>query len=314
MPYQLHEAQYGVAPLFVFEAPRLENAARRADLPEVFHDYHAVDSLNWYRDRVGMTGWVRGVSDAARELTKLSFPFFGVLLVSGIAWSRYSLSRYLAIAIALQVAASACVCWVFSHYLAPILPWLLLLSLLAFRVSLRKLATNRQQIVRLVVVAVFVIQIAVIGSFVGVARSNEAEYWSRHRQEIVEQLTRTDGKHLILVRYAEKHNVHQEWVYNLADPSSSQIVWARYEDGHWVEALLRAYPDRHVWVLDADEPKPILREFAAKNSVGIPNSHRVVLYQTTLPKPLSRFNNLRSQPGHRSNDIDPQQVISFLAY
>ena len=189
MPYQLHETQYGVAPLFVFDAPRLENSAKRAELPDVFHDYHAVDSLNWYRERVGMKGWMRGVSDAARELTKLSFPFVGILLVSGIAWSRYSLPRSLVLAVSLQVAASACVCWVFSHYLAPILPWLLLLSLLAFRVSLRKLAANRRQITRLVFVAVIVVQVAVIGSFVGVARSNEAEFWSRHRQEIVEQMT-----------------------------------------------------------------------------------------------------------------------------
>jgi hypothetical protein len=261
LPYQLHEAQYSVAPLFVFNAPRLENAAKRADLPEVFHDFHAVDSLNWFQEREGMKGWVRGVNDAARELMKLTFPFVGVLLISGATWSRYSLPRNIACAIALQVAASACVCWVYSHYLAPILPWLLLLCLLAFRISLKKFTTNRNRVLGFVAIAVFAVQIVAIGSFVGVARSNEAEFWSRHRQQIVDQLTQANGKHLILVRYSAHHNVHQEWVYNWADPSQSKLVWARYEGGRWIDSLLKAYPDRHVWVVDADDPKPVLRDF-----------------------------------------------------
>ncbi len=52
------------------------------------------------------------------------------------------------------------------------------------------------------------------------------------------------------------HNVHQEWVYNLATPSESKLVWARYEGGRWLESLLDAYPNRKVWVVDADSRVP----------------------------------------------------------
>ena len=67
---------------------------------------------------------------------------------------------------------------------------------------------------------------------------------------------------MVLVRYTSKHNVHQEWVYNLAEPSESKIVWARFEDGRWINSLLKEYPDREVWMIDADDPKPMLKGFA----------------------------------------------------
>lgn len=262
LPYQLHEAQYAVAPLFVFDSPKLENTAKRADLPAVFHDYHAVDSLNWYRDRTGWSGWVRGVNAATSELLKLAFPYIGVFAISGLRWTSYRLSRGLVLAVALQVAASASVCWVYAHYLAPILPWLLLLSLLALRTSLKSRSAVQARIVRLTVPAILLLQIAWIGMFAELVRGIEAESWSRHRQEIVERLAKEKGKHMVLVRYTSTHNVHQEWVYNLAEPSESKIVWARFEDGRWINSLLKEYPNREVWMIDADDPKPMLKEFA----------------------------------------------------
>ncbi len=262
MPYQSHESQYGVAPLFVFSSPRLENTVKRTGLPEVFHDYHAVDSLNWYRHRIGVRGWLQGVSDASRELTKMSFPFAAVLAVSGFGWTRYRLTRSLLGAIALQIAASACVCWVYSHYLAPILPWILLLSLIGIRQSLRRRTRFQYHIVRWSIATVLTLQVACIVMFAGVAQGNEAELWSRHRQDIVHQLTASEGKHLILVQYRPDHNVHQEWVYNLATPSESKLVWARYEGGRWLESLLDAYPNRKVWVVDADSRVPCAQPFS----------------------------------------------------
>lgn len=263
MPYQLHESLYGVAPLFVFHSPKLENTTKRADLPAVFHDYHAVDSLNWYRKRAGMHGWLQGVNDAICELFKLAFPFVGVFAISGLGWTNYGLSRGLVLAVALQVSASACVCWVYSHYLAPILPWLLLLSLLSIRMSLKRRSRVQAQVVRLALFTVLLVQAASLMVSAGIAKSNEAELWARRRQEVVDQLSEAEGKHLILVRYMAEHNVHHEWVYNLADPSASKLVWARYEDGRWLNSLLNEYPDRSVWEIEADDPKPLLKKFEA---------------------------------------------------
>lgn len=261
MPYQLHEAQYGVAPLFVFDSPNLENTARRSDLPTVFHDYHAIDSLNWYRSRVGLSGWSQGVIDAFREMMKLTFPMVGLLAISGLYWAHFQLPRNLIMGVALQIAASACVCWVYSHYLAPMLPWLLLITLLAARKSLKNCSKLQSQVMRLAIFAVLFVQVASLVVFAGFAKTTEAELWSRRRQTVVDQLSADADKHLVLVRYSAEHNVHQEWVYNLADPSASKIVWARYEDGRWINALLQEYPGRKVWEIEADESQPELIEF-----------------------------------------------------
>ena len=265
MPYQLHEAQYSVAPIFVFESPKLENAAARTDRPAVFHQYHAVDTLNWDRARVGWQGWLRGVNEAIRELLKLVFPFFGVLAVSGLRWTRFRVSRGLLLAVAVQVAASASVCWVYAHYLAPILPWLLLISMLALRTSLRKRSSAQAQVVRLTIFTILLVQVASLLVFANVAKSNELISWSRHRQQIVERLAEVGGKHLILVHYSATHNVHQEWVYNLAEPNESNIVWARFEDGRWLDALLKEYPHRSVWEIEADDPRPVLKQFSPES-------------------------------------------------
>jgi 4-amino-4-deoxy-L-arabinose transferase-like glycosyltransferase len=63
MPYQLHEAQYSVAPIFVFDSPKMENTTPRGDLPAVMYQYHAVDALNWDRERVGLKGWLKGLNE-----------------------------------------------------------------------------------------------------------------------------------------------------------------------------------------------------------------------------------------------------------
>ncbi len=261
MPYQLHESQFAVAPVFVFESPKLENTATRTDLPQVIHDFHAVDSLNWYRERIGIQGWLRGINDAFRETFKLTFPFCGLLLINAFAWRNYRLTRWLIVAVAMQIAASACVCWVYTHYLAPTLPWVLLLSLLSLRVSLKDHSQLQIQIVRMAILAVLLIEGASLIVFAGIAKNNEAELWSTQRQAIVEHLSAEYGKHLILVRYTAEHNVHQEWVYNLAEPGEGKILWARFEDGRWVNSLLHGYPNRKVWIIDPDDQTPILKDF-----------------------------------------------------
>ena len=80
---------------------------------------------------------------------------------------------------------------------------------------------------------------------------------------------------MILVRYAVKHNVNEEWVYNSANPSESTIVWARYEDGRWLNSLLKEYPNRGVWEIDADGPQPVLKKFVANsdNDTGDTSGH-----------------------------------------
>lgn len=253
MAYQLHEHQYAVAPVFVFSDPIVANIAPRDDVPAMFQKFHAIDSLSWYAARAGWRGWFRGLQDSLGVLFSLSFPFVLTLLFSGSRWLKFQVPRATCVAIALQVAASSCVTWVYAHYLAVLLPWLLLVSLVALRQAMRSRSTTIRKQLHFVLPAIAVIQVACLCVFAGFAKEIEAGSWAHRRQAIVDELQAIGGKHLILVRYSDQHNVHQEWVYNDADPVNSRIVWARNEDGRWIDEVLQAYEGgRSVWELQPD--------------------------------------------------------------
>src|ERR1700682_2261929 len=67
-----------------------------------------------------------------------------------------------------------------------------------------------------------------------------------------EELQHLPGKHLVIVRYAELHNPHNEWVFNDADIDGGKIVWARDLGPAQNERLLAYFKDRQVWVVRPD--------------------------------------------------------------
>jgi hypothetical protein len=72
------------------------------------------------------------------------------------------------------------------------------------------------------------------------------------RALVSRKLNRTPGKHLVLVRYGENHNVDIEWVYNDADIDGSKVVWAREMDPEQNAKLLAYYRHRHVWLVEPE--------------------------------------------------------------
>jgi hypothetical protein len=69
------------------------------------------------------------------------------------------------------------------------------------------------------------------------------------------------GKQLVLVRYAQNHEVLDEWVYNSANLDSSKVIWAREMDAAHDRELLAYYPDRHVWLVEPDAGDPKLSSY-----------------------------------------------------
>jgi hypothetical protein len=83
------------------------------------------------------------------------------------------------------------------------------------------------------------------------------EAWARSRQEVIDNLGRAGGKHVVFVRYAPTHEVDFELVYNAADIDGSDVVWARELGRADNEAVLRYYADRKAWLMIvADDRSP----------------------------------------------------------
>ncbi|MBK5291349.1 MAG: hypothetical protein JJE04_06720 [Acidobacteriia bacterium] len=83
------------------------------------------------------------------------------------------------------------------------------------------------------------------------------------RKQIVNEFQRSDGRHVLLVRYGANHDPDCEWVYNGADIANSKIIWAR-DRGPENHKLREHFPDRRFWLLEPDaEPYRLRRGLGA---------------------------------------------------
>lgn len=257
MAYQLHEKQYGVAPLNIFQAPHEPQMFQRLDdVPPSVRNFHYGWSLQSYYKRNHFAGWCSAVAERLHVVTRLwGWPLClltGAMLIS-------SCRRYwpLAITIGIALFVSSFIPWYFTHYFAPSLVWLVILTTVSVYWLSKRLSSDRNSMKWLVSCVLLVQLILVVAE---VAAANRRDYtWADHRQKLVNELCRSGGEHLILVRYASAHNVHHEWVYNEADLENAAVLWAHSWRSDLDEQLLEHYRGRHVWYLeiDADDHPPL---------------------------------------------------------
>jgi hypothetical protein len=86
------------------------------------------------------------------------------------------------------------------------------------------------------------------------------------RARILDQLDREAGRHLVIVRYSQDHEILGEWVYNRADIDNAKVVWARDMGTEKNEELLKFFKDRHVWLLEPDNKPPKLIAYKCTSS------------------------------------------------
>jgi len=70
------------------------------------------------------------------------------------------------------------------------------------------------------------------------------------------------------VRYAEDHNVHDEWVYNGADIDGARVLWARELDPIQNAKLFAYFKDRSVWLVTPDTDNTYLGSYTPPGSAS----------------------------------------------
>ena len=101
--------------------------------------------------------------------------------------------------------------------------------------------------------------------------------WSLRRADLERWLESQPGPQLVFVWYSARHRVTEEWVYNHADLVHSQVIWARNLGAEHNRLLLQQFPDRTVWLVDADQGEPQLIPYSQVDS------------QAPLPEPQTSY-------------------------
>lgn len=81
------------------------------------------------------------------------------------------------------------------------------------------------------------------------------------RARALAQLRALPGKHLVIVRYNQYHDLNNEWVYNCAEIDGAKVVWARDMGDSANAELIRYFLHRRVWLAEPDLAPPRLSPY-----------------------------------------------------
>ena len=150
------------------------------------------------------------------------------------------------------------------HYLAPIGCLLILMQVQCLRYVFlwkRHWRSVGKMLVATVLLLTALTTLASAAAGALPAAVSEFHQWAVVRQQILEKLEDTEGKHLVLVNYRPDHSVHKEWVYNRADIDQAKVVWARVLEPDKNQQLLDYFKDRTVWIVEGDATIPELTPY-----------------------------------------------------
>jgi hypothetical protein len=267
-PHVLNTRTYHTSPLFLWQRPAPEMHYRNQQFEDFYNgwereNYHTnrADALrvSWEKIfRCGITYFWPGLLLA---LPAVPFVF------------RDRKMRLPLIAVTLGVIGVFVVIWSNAHYAAPLTCAIYALIVQALR-HLRTMRISSRPVglaLSRAVVLLLVLDTG-INAFRGVC---DPLLWpcegDPSRAAIAEKLQHTPGKHLIVVRYTEDHNIHDDWVYNDADIDAAKVLWARELSPEQNSQLFAYFKDRQIWLVTPDEDNTYLEHYTPPNSQPDPD-------------------------------------------
>jgi hypothetical protein len=259
-PHVLNSRIYGTAGLFLWDHPKP---------PMLYNNDQFEDFYNgWMREQYH-SNWQDVLAVTAQKIGRMGAEFFWpgaiLLLPSLLVALRDRRMRLPAIALMVCLAGIFSVIWSAPHYAAPVICVIFLLLVQAIR-RLRTVRL-RQRPVGLALCWAAVCLLAIqVGANASKHQCDPMAWTCKgdpSREVIKEKLLHTPGKHLILVRYSEQHNVHDEWVYNGANIDGAKVLWARELDGEQNARLLAYFKDRNIWLVTPDTDNTYLGPYTA---------------------------------------------------
>jgi hypothetical protein len=265
-PHRLNVRTYDTAPVFVWGHVK------------PLRQYHNQQFLDFYVgwEREEYPGTFAGFKRASwLKITRYSTAFFwmGLLLaLPGLPFAiRDRRLRLLVITFFLGLAGLFTVTWSNSHYAAPLTCVIFALLVQSIR-HLRTMQIARRPTGIALSWAIAAL-LAMDTSSAVAHRICDPLSWTCQgdpsRVAIQKILESRPGKHLVIVRYEQDHNVHDEWVFNGAEIDSAKVLWARELTAEQNEKLFAYFKDRQIWLVTPDTDNTSLEHYSPpQNSSG----------------------------------------------
>jgi hypothetical protein len=259
-PHALNVRTYHSAPMFLFQPMK----------PML--NYHNQQFEDFYN------GWEREEYDGSWTSIRCLSWLKSVRFFSAYAWWGLLLAlpalpfvfrdrrmRPAWAGLTLVVAATYVVVWSNAHYAAPVTCLVVLLSIQALRHLRLGCWKNWRWGLILARASVLLLLVDTIGAVV--RKECDTFYWTCQgdvsRLTIQDKLKALPGKHLVLVRYSDDHNIHDDWVYNGAEIDSAKVIWAREISAEQDLKLLDYFRDRKIWLVTPDTDNTLLEPYTA---------------------------------------------------
>jgi hypothetical protein len=254
LPYLVHEEQYGLAPLFLFQHPRPTPAYRHKSIA----DYHTRWAMPWYTSQQTIGGFLKVLFTVKLREIVPDYTATGVLalpiIVALIGLVRDRRLRPVALMLLLFSVALLPATWIQSHYVAP--AFILILALAVG--GLRRISTRPFGRATPILLSLALLVTLSFQAYAILSKSLAPAHYSNQRQDVIDRLLSSGPKHLVFVRYAPDHNLHEEWVYNPADIDAAPVIFAREISPEAGWKLMEYYKDRHVHWLDVSRNQSTL--------------------------------------------------------
>ncbi|MEO6787249.1 MAG: hypothetical protein ABI318_14045 [Chthoniobacteraceae bacterium] len=255
MPYQIHVAQYMAAPIFIWQKEPSRPVYHHADM----HDFHLGWEYRGYAKQRGAAGLATGLIERTWRLIRgeMRLWFLSISLLA-LPWAlrRDGWMRFALIFTLVFFAALLLVNWTFFHYAAPVFGLFFFSAVQCMRHLRTWRWRGKPAGLFLARGSVILCALSVLATGRDVAAQFRDGWWDQRRQ-IIDQLHRDGGKHLVVIRYGP--NVantptfgYRDWTRNDADIDGQEIIWAREMDAEHNRKLLDYYKDRRAWLLDVD--------------------------------------------------------------
>ena len=248
-PHVLNSRTYRSTGLFLWDHPKEPLEYHNEQFEAFYNGWEREDYQNNWQS-------VRKVS--AEKLTRSANAYFwwgALLLLPGLPFVFFDRKTRLPILILLLVTGGfLSLIWSMPHYASPLTCVIFLVLVQAIR-HLRTIRLSGRPVGLALSWAVFCLLAADVGFAVQRRVCDQLDWTCKgdpSRTAIARTLSNTPGKHLIMVRYDEDHNLHDEWVYNGAEIDTAKVLWARELDPAQNAKLFAYFKDRWIWLVEPD--------------------------------------------------------------